>query len=650
MRTLSATLLAAQKAASGVPYVRTVVSNSIRGLRHLVFAQTYSDGVQDDEHDAVADSTYLHRARVRAGRVQYQRNTGAAWGGASWTNISSATDSQVAAIDAINNTRVIIIYSRGAALYFRESTDQGATFTAELLIFTTGFTPKAITIAYKTNGGDLCAVWEENNKLRRVRRIAAAWGAAPDWTFTVASINGVDMLYYGGDFEIVLTGVELTTNRPTMWSVYLGDGFSVTVDVWASLFIQQQAESDESITFSAPHVARPDTTRLTFVEKFSGTPAYTRTYMTMLPLLASFSPAEWEWLDPAPLNNTTNFGYAIAWNATNVYYSRPAQVLAAPRAASTLDMSADLLDATVEEAGGLHQRAELVFDNSNGQYAGPPLPIALHRDVSIGLGYDANYSSPPLQYIESWEYRRDGGVSRFVLRTRGADLWLGRYGPRTTIVVANRKVTTILRGTAARAGLESLNTGNSARSNALNLAWTIHPHQDHLETIEALLAIMPDLIWTNGALAVLTLTEPLAGDATDYTYGTDHAIYRSRTRDEHAPSVAEVLGEGALGQAFDFAAINNDKPIEDRRRDPNETAAADANAAASARLRKAVLATDKGELVTPPNAGLEILDVVAYTDTLVNAAQRKARVTGITTKFRRTGPALFEQTVKLGGV
>ncbi len=159
---------------------------------------------------------------------------------------------------------------------------------------------------------------------------------------------------------------------------------------------------------------------------------------------------------------------------------------------------------------------------------------------------------------------------------------------------------------------------------------------------------MPDIIWTSGS--GLQLTEPLAADTIDYTYGTDHAIYKSRTRDEHAPSVAEILGEGALGQAFDLTAANQDKPIEDRRRDPNETGATDANNAASARLRKAVLATDKGELTTPTNCGIEINDVIAYTDLLVNAAQRKARVSGIATKFRRAGPAVYEQTIHLGGI
>src|SRR3990170_90662 len=106
MRSLVAALLAAQKAASGVPYVRVVVQNTIRNVRHLVFTQTFSDGAADDKHDAVADNTYLHRVRVSGGRAQYNRGTG------SWTNLGSDTTSTVVAVDAINQTRVIVIYDR----------------------------------------------------------------------------------------------------------------------------------------------------------------------------------------------------------------------------------------------------------------------------------------------------------------------------------------------------------------------------------------------------------------------------------------------------------------------------------------------------------------------------------------------------------
>ena len=101
MRSLSGTLLSAQKAASGVPFVRCVVQNTVRGTRHLLFSQTYSDGSADDEHAAAADAAYLHRVRVSGGRAQYQRDASG-----SWTNLGSDTTSNLVAVDAINNTRV----------------------------------------------------------------------------------------------------------------------------------------------------------------------------------------------------------------------------------------------------------------------------------------------------------------------------------------------------------------------------------------------------------------------------------------------------------------------------------------------------------------------------------------------------------------
>ena len=46
-------------------------------------------------------------------------------------------------------------------------------------------------------------------------------------------------------------------------------------------------------------------------------------------------------------------------------------------------------------------------------------------------------------------------------------------------------------------------------------------------------------------------------------------------------------------------------------------------------LREEIWALLEGELVTPPNCGLEIGDVVAYTETHVAATQQKARVRSI---------------------
>src|SRR3989304_8538197 len=100
MRSLVAALLAAQKAASGVPFVRVVVQNTMRAIRHLVFAQTFSDGAADDEHDAAADDTYLHRVRVNGGNAQYERNAGTGW-----TTLSSAAGGGDGGGAAVNKAR-----------------------------------------------------------------------------------------------------------------------------------------------------------------------------------------------------------------------------------------------------------------------------------------------------------------------------------------------------------------------------------------------------------------------------------------------------------------------------------------------------------------------------------------------------------------
>ena len=107
-----------------------------------------------------------------------------------------------------------------------------------------------------------------------------------------------------------------------------------------------------------------------------------------------------------------------------------------------------------------------------------------------------------------------------------------------------------------------------------------------------------------------------------------------------------------LGQSFDFTEMDSEKPIMDRRRDPHSASGADAEDYANARIRKAQLNRSLGELVTAPHCGLEIGDVIQYSDSLVNASALKARVAGIKTtmKRRHNQRALYEQRVTLRGL
>ncbi len=63
MRTLSPTLLAAQKSASGVPYVKAVLHDRIGGIRWLTWTRLYIGAEPDGYHAATmpADGSLIGR-------------------------------------------------------------------------------------------------------------------------------------------------------------------------------------------------------------------------------------------------------------------------------------------------------------------------------------------------------------------------------------------------------------------------------------------------------------------------------------------------------------------------------------------------------------------------------------------------------------
>jgi hypothetical protein len=654
VRTLSATLLAAQKAASGQPLVQVFALPFTRNIRHYSFGQRYSGAETDNPHDAVADNTYLHRVMIDGGYAKYQRGATYNWGSATWTNLSTAGYAPtLCAIAAVNNTRVIVAYNRPSTtgFHYRESTDQGATFGAEQTLTATIGAKFALTLDYRNAAGDLVALYTlAAGAVYYARRTGGGWSGNL-WTNTAASITGIHTTY-NGDFHVLLTGTQTTTLNPTLWGCTFGDGYLLTTNTWSPLHIIEQADPESLVTFQAPFLDVLDTHRATYVEAFTGTPAYHRTYWTAISPSQLFESNTW--MDPVPIDNETEHGLRITPGANpnyNAFLSRPASVQAAPSNITQLDMTANLIHAQIHEEG-LAAHGRLVFDNSAGQYKDPAGPLALHHDLDIRLGYGAEASQLPTQAIVNIEHTRHGGLSTLTVHTRGVDLWLHISRHRHTRTLGLSTLKQIAIHLAGRAGIELIDVGASTRATTFQMNWTIHPDQDRLQALTALLDLMPDVYYY--ALAnTMYLFEPTPADAVAYTYGADHAILQSRTRQPTRPTVAEIIAPAnVVGQAFDFDQMDQDKPTQDRRRDPHATTAAHVADHADARIRKAILEQDLGTLTAPTNCGLELQDVIAYDDQLVSATQIKARVRAITTTFdRRPGhnPA-YQQTVQLGGL
>src|SRR3972149_3234081 len=112
MRTLPATLIAAQKSASAVSYLKVVASDRIGGVRRLAWSRLYTGGEPDGYHAAaVPGDGSVIRARASGGRVYYQRVTGPGSGSSfgAWTDLEAAANAGVAL--CAEGSRVLLLFA-----------------------------------------------------------------------------------------------------------------------------------------------------------------------------------------------------------------------------------------------------------------------------------------------------------------------------------------------------------------------------------------------------------------------------------------------------------------------------------------------------------------------------------------------------------
>jgi hypothetical protein len=205
----------------------------------------------------------------------------------------------------------------------------------------------------------------------------------------------------------------------------------------------------------------------------------------------------------------------------------------------------------------------------------------------------------------------------------------------------------VLRFVFARAGIELVDLGASATASNHKPAFTVHPGENGLSAVERLLAMTPDVVRVSGEFAYMF--EPESGDASTYSYGTDHAIFRGRYASEGlAANRAQVFGASAFAERFDWPAIADELDRLRQVHDTNLTSTALAGDRADATLRQEALALALGEVVTPLNCGQELEDVVAITNPAAGLSSAEHRVVGIDLRYSRRPRAVYEQRLLLG--
>ncbi len=652
MRTLSSALLAAQKSASAVPYLKVVISDRIGGVRRLAFTRLYTGSEPDGYHAAAmpADGSLL-RARVAAGRLYYQRvtNPGAGSNFSAWTDLAAAAGADVALCAEGSRALLFYVDTDGVTLKLRESTDSGATLGAPVTVATASGAVGWLAADVRPSG-DALLLYSVGATVYSVKRSSGSWGSPAAWSNSVASVTGL-ACYHQGDYNTVVAGTA-ASGEALVWTCIFGDGFSQAPNTWSPLREVIRASSGSNVSFRAPFLAQPDTFRLTFVEKYTGSQAYNRPYHASSPATADYASNLWR--EPVPFNLATDFGLAIAFSSSAVWMSTPAGVWTATLAAASLDVTADVLEAQTDDRP-LQGHLRLALRNDDGRYSSLLAPIKLGAEVRVSPGYvttsGPQASDGPAYWIDSIE--RVCGPGAATLALEGRDAWGLLEGWRArrqyTWASGEKNVFGILQFLFARAGLEFSSLGSSASATSLYPAFTLNPGESGLTAVLRLLAMLPDVIFVRGEFGYLM--EPLATQAADYAYGTDHALLAGRYADRlPRANRVQVFGKGVFAERFDWPGVESVYDLLRQAHDVNLTTAAQANDRADALLRHEAISASGGEISAPVNCGQELYDVVEVTDARAGLSAAKRRVLGIALRYSTGERPAYEQRIALGGV
>jgi len=667
MRSLSDTLLAAQKEASRTPYVKVEARNTIYGVMRYDWARLYT-GSEDDCFHAVTMPSDGSLIRVRVtppadGRKLYRQrvaNPGPESDFSQWTYCNQYSVVVVAACSLGAEVSIFWIASN-RKIYHMKSTDNGVNWgSPQLLAYSPTTAINGIAVAYKNNG-DIALFFADQATLYVMKRLNNDWQDKVAWDKSTGDLSGVGTVY-DGDWNLVVTGQDSNDNFK-LWSLVYGDGGDVTAGTWSALKGLASAPSGGDFEYRQAFLDKPDVNRAFFVERFTGTETYNRPFWSHSVPEASFLDSLWR--EPVPFNLSSEYGLAIAHHGDYCWLSSPDSVWRAKLTGESLDLTDDVLSAReeLETSGG-----QLVVElrNDDGRYASPGsgalslLDFGCQLDFSPGYRTSAGSESSSGQgfILESWEHTSSGGKAALVLHASdGWDLvkrWVARHQFRWNKGTDEMCVKDILAFVLARVGLKLEVKSQSSVMTGFYPDFTINPNNRGDAVISYLLTYVPDVLFIEGSKAYIV--NPQSSDSSVYSYGTNHAVFEGRYRQgAWGHNRIEVEGYDTVNDkplivnAFAWEEIER---LGDRLRrvgDRNLDSVAKAEARGGAYLREVEIESVRGAIRIPVNCGQQLYDVIDITDSRAGLDAEKKRVSGLVLVFN-PGRAQYEQWLALGAV
>jgi len=252
------------------------------------------------------------------------------------------------------------------AVYHLRSADYGASWDSPALI---DYSPTTaiygIAAAFKPNG-DIALFFADQTTLYVKKRLDNAWQAKTAWDKTTGDLSGV-AAHYDGDFNLFLTGQD-TGGNYKLWSLIYGDGGALPAGTWSALREFASAPTDGRFEYRQASLAKTDTYRCFFIEKFTGSEAYSRPFWSYAVPETAFSDNLWH--EPLPFDLASDYGLAIACHGDYAWLASPNGVWRAELIPQSLDLSADVLSLR-QELNEDDGKLIIELDNSRGKYHHP---------------------------------------------------------------------------------------------------------------------------------------------------------------------------------------------------------------------------------------------------------------------------------------
>jgi hypothetical protein len=617
MRSLSQILLAAQKQATHNPYVKLEACNKIAGVTKLDWTRLYSGEEQDYFHAVTmpgdgsmirvritppSDSRKLYRQRVANPSPESDFSQWA------YTN---QYDAVIVAAASLGAEVSIFWIESDRKIQRLKSTDYGVSWASpELVDYSPTTAINGISAAYKPNS-DLALFFADQQTLYSKKYENGQWQAKSAWDKSTGDLSGVAGIY-DGDWNLFVTGQDSDGNFK-LWSLIYGDGGDVAAGSWGELNEFAQAPSGGDFKYQRAFLDKPDVFRCFYVEQFTGAQACSRPFWSHSVADTAFIDNLWR--EPVPFNLSSEYGLAVTHHEDYCWLSSANGVWRASLASQSLELTKDILSLK-QESGITEGKLSVELRNDDGCFSSLPPPLGIGCQLDFSPGYttpQGNEVSPGQSFtLEAYEYTSSGGKASLVLyATDGWSLlknWQARYQLRWNKDSSEASVKEILAFVLARAGFKLEVVSQSSVITGYYPDFTISPDTRGNAVISRLMSFVPDVLFIEGNKAYLV--NPLAEDASVYSYGSDHPILEGRyqlTALNYNRIQVEGYDSGTesiiISDSFNWNEIDRLYDRLKRLADRNIGSVSQAQARGEARLRKAEIESADGLIQIPVNCG-----------------------------------------------